>query len=193
MLNARRTTQALLFVLLVAIGVVGRWGQPEFAVTPIAAIGLLAGYALPRRVAVFVPLTAMLVSDLALPSYRWAGVSLAVYAAMAAPVFFGGWLRRPVQSAAAGIGRLVGFAAAPAVLFFVTTNVAVWACTPMYPTTLAGLGECYAAAVPFFKQRLVGDLGYSAAIFTAAWMAGAYSLRGLPAPQGELAPARAIG
>jgi hypothetical protein len=38
--------------------------------------------------------------------------------------------------------------------FFVVSNYAVWAAGGMYPRTLAGLGACYVAAVPFYRNDL---------------------------------------
>ncbi len=38
--------------------------------------------------------------------------------------------------------------------FFVVSNYAVWAAGGMYPRTLGGLGACYAAAVPFYRNDL---------------------------------------
>lgn len=170
--------QVVVFVLLVAIGVVGRWGQPDWAFTPIAAIGLLAGYALPWRLAVTVPLVAMLITDLALPSYGSVAILLTVYGAMAVTPWLGSWLRRPVGSLRVGLARWFGLAASPALLFFVTTNFAVWAATSHYPKTTAGLVDCYVAAIPFLKRMLAGDLTYAAILFAVAAFAGAYSLRG---------------
>ncbi|QDT67321.1 hypothetical protein MalM25_02180 [Planctomycetes bacterium MalM25] len=177
--HSNAPTQAIIFVLLVAIGVVGRWGQPEWAFTPIAAIGLLAGYALPRQLAVAVPLVAMLITDLVLPSYGSAAIALAVYGAMAVTPMLGSLLRRPVGSLGAGVARLLCLAVSPALLFFVTTNFAVWAATSHYPKTAAGFVECYVAAIPFLKRMLAGDLTYTALLFAAAAVAGAYSLGGV--------------
>jgi hypothetical protein len=39
--------------------------------------------------------------------------------------------------------------------FFLVSNYAVWASGDMYPRTLAGLGACFAAAVPFYRNDLV--------------------------------------
>lgn len=39
--------------------------------------------------------------------------------------------------------------------FFVVSNYAVWAGSQMYPHTLAGLGQCFIAAIPFYRNDLV--------------------------------------
>jgi hypothetical protein len=39
--------------------------------------------------------------------------------------------------------------------FFVLSNYAVWIGGGMYPRTLAGLGVCYVAALPFYRNDLI--------------------------------------
>jgi len=39
--------------------------------------------------------------------------------------------------------------------FFVLSNYAVWVGGGMYPRTLGGLGACYVAALPFYRNDLV--------------------------------------
>ncbi|MEN0110001.1 MAG: DUF6580 family putative transport protein [Planctomycetota bacterium] len=169
------------FGLLVAIALVGRLGQPDWNVTPLAAVALLAGYAMPsRRLAIAVPLVALTASNLVLPAYHTLAVGVAVYASFAAAALLGRLLRRPAASRGVGLMRAVTLSAAPAVLFFVVTNFAVWASMAMYPHTPAGLADCYAAALPFFRKMLAGDVAYTAVLLASAAAAGAFSLRGLP-------------
>jgi hypothetical protein len=49
-----------------------------------------------------------------------------------------------------GAGALLGPTS-----FFLLSNYAVWAGSGMYPRTLAGLGTCFAAAVPFYRNDLL--------------------------------------
>jgi hypothetical protein len=51
---------------------------------------------------------------------------------------------------------LTGFAAS--VLFYLTTNFGVWLFGDgaLYPKTAAGLWQCYVAALPFFRNWLIG-------------------------------------
>ena len=39
--------------------------------------------------------------------------------------------------------------------FFLMSNFAVWAVSAMYPRTLAGLGTCFVAALPFYRNDLI--------------------------------------
>ena len=64
---------------------------------------------------------------------------------------------------------------APAVLscsllFFATTNFAVWAFSGMYSLDMAGLIACYVAALPFLKYTVACDLLWTAGLFGGAWL-----------------------
>jgi hypothetical protein len=147
-------------------------------VTPIAAMALLAGASLHDfRVALAVPLGAMVLSDLFLGVH---GTILFVYASMVLITGIGTWLR--------GRRRLTPIAAAAvagAGLFYVITNFGVWATGTLYPKTAAGLLTAYAAGLPFFRNTLLGDLAYCALLF------GGFALieRIIPAVRAQVAPA----
>jgi hypothetical protein len=74
--------------------------------------------------------------------------------------------------------RVVAAAVLGPTSFFVLSNYAVWAAGVMYPRTLAGLGTCYAAAVPFYRN----DLASTAIVLGVAF--------GVPALVRRVAPAR---
>ncbi|MGH7859086.1 MAG: DUF6580 family putative transport protein [Candidatus Binatia bacterium] len=131
---------------------------PNF--TPIAAMALFGGaHFSDRRVALLVPLSAMLLSDLVLGLH---GLIPVVYACFAITVVIGfrlRWHRAALPVATAAL--------ASSTLFFLVTNLAVWAFGSVYPKTWAGLVACYVAAVPFFGNTLAGDAVYTAALFGA--------------------------
>jgi hypothetical protein len=55
---------------------------------------------------------------------------------------------------------------ASTLIFFLVSNFGVWAnATSSYPKNFTGLMECYAAAIPFVKGTILGDLIYSAILF----------------------------
>lgn len=148
-------------------------------VTPIAAIALFGGACFQSRWAAFlVPLAAMMLSDVVLGLTRYQAYSLfplqaVVYACFAAETALGRLIanRRSVL-------RIGSTALAGSLLFFVVTNFAVWAGGRMYPLTGAGLIECYTAAIPFFRNTLLGDAACVTILFgglallenRAAWM-----------------------
>jgi hypothetical protein len=147
-------------------------------VTPIAAMALFGGAQLrDRRLAVGLPLAAMLASDLVLGLHP---LLPAVYLSVALIVGLGIWVgRRP------SVVRIAAATLAGAVLFFVITNFAVWAWGGLYPRTLAGLVAAYVAALPFFRATLLGDAAYVLLLFGgfALLTRGSAALRA-PSPTG---------
>ncbi|MEO6433884.1 MAG: DUF6580 family putative transport protein [Sphingomicrobium sp.] len=142
---------------------------PNF--TPIGAMALFGGAYLGRRAIAFAaPLGALLLSDLVLGFYS--GMAFQ-YVAVALTVALGWAVLYQNRN---GV-RVGGTAVAASVLFFVISNLGVWAGSGMYPHTLAGLGACFVAAIPFFQNSLAGDLLWSGVLF------GGFALleRGIPA------------
>jgi hypothetical protein len=163
----------LVFALLIGIGVAGRWAQPEWCITPMAAVAVFAGFYFSRiGVALLVPLAVLAITDLKLPAYGGAATMLVTYAAMCLPVFFGQLLRgnHSIWNAA---WRWAVCGLIPATLFYLITNFAVWAFESIYPRTWAGLVECYWAAVPFYRWMAAGDVFYLAVMFGCWALAGA--------------------
>lgn len=138
---------------------------PNF--TPIAAMALFSGARLadPRQ-AFLVPLTAMFLSDLAIGILSGdLRVGLhpllpVIYASFALIVCLGLWLRNRQSVLSIAAATLAG-----SVLFFVLTNFGVWAFGSGYPKSAAGLVACSVAAIPFFRNALLGDAFYAMALF----------------------------
>src|SRR5262245_56014567 len=146
----------LIFLMLVAIGVAGRWGQPEWCFTPTAAAAIFAGYYFARvSIAVLVPLAILAISDLLLPAHDNIPVMLATYAVMTFPVWLGRTLAYPSHGWSS-MWRWAVCGLVPATLFWIVTNFAVWAFQSDYPKTFAGFAQCYWAAVPFYRWMLAG-------------------------------------
>jgi hypothetical protein len=173
----------LVFALLIAIAVAGRWGQPQWCFTPIAAAAIFAGFYFSHvAIAVLVPLASLAISDLALPTYDNIPVLVATYGIMTAPVWLGRMLRQPANGKAAAIVRWAVCGFVPATVFYLVSNFAVWAFQSDYEKTLAGLGHCYAAALPFYRWMLAGDVFYIALLF------GCFALSGFRLPTVQPAP-----
>jgi hypothetical protein len=138
--------------------VVARWlpHPPNF--TPVTALALFGGVSFADKcAALLVPLAGLLLSDLVLGFYS---ITPVVYGSFALIVGLGHWLRRRKS-----FSRVAFAAVASALLFFVLTNLGVWALGGLYPKTLAGLDDCYVAAIPFFRNTLASSLLYSALLF----------------------------
>jgi hypothetical protein len=158
------------FLLLVLVGVVllaaaARLLPHPPNVTPVTAMALFAGaHLVDRRLAYGLPLLALLLSDLVLGLHPQMVV---VYACFALVTWLGS--RLPARR---GAGTLAAASLTGSTLFFLITNLAVWAFDALYPLTLDGLLACYAAAIPFFRNSLLGDLLYTGLLFGGfAWLA----------------------
>jgi hypothetical protein len=148
---------------LVALGVAARLLPHEPNFTPIAASTLFAATVLRTRVLAFaVPVLAMLVSD-AVIGFDSSALTLTIYAMFILPAFVAFMPDR-----ARAPGMFVPAIIAYSLLFFVVTNLAVWAFSGLYPLTAAGLATCYAAALPFLPQTVIGDLFWAAVLFGGA-------------------------
>src|ERR1700758_175669 len=144
---------------LVGLDIVARVAPHAPNVTPIAASAVFAGMALrSRALALAVPIAALLVSDLVAGSYDWRIMSV-VYAALALPALLVRWARaRPVVV-------LAPLVLSSSLLFFATTNFAVWAFSDMYAHDLHGLVLCYVAALPFLYNTVAGDALWATLLF----------------------------
>jgi Family of unknown function (DUF6580) len=151
---------------LVVLDIVARLAPHAPNVTPVAASALFAGMVLrSRALALAVPLAAMLVSDLVVGAYDWRIMGV-VYAALVLPALLARWGRalRPVVV-------LVPLVLASSLLFFATTNFAVWAFSGMYAHDLDGLVLCYVAALPFLYNTVAGDVLWTTLLFGSWWSA----------------------
>jgi hypothetical protein len=134
---------------------------PNFA--PITAMALFGGACFAdKRLAFVVPLAAMFLSDLVL---GFGLLTPFVYGSFVATVCLGFWLRNRRTPL-----TVAGTAVLGSLLFFLVTNfgqwvVQFWSPEPMYPTTLAGLLECYVKGLPFYRNTLAGDVVYTAVLF----------------------------
>ena len=130
---------------------------PNFA--PIAAMALAGGVYLDKRFAIVVPLAALLLSDAVLGFHS---LMIFVYGSFVVISFIGLWLKshkRPLP--------VFGAALASSVLFFIVSNFGVWVLADgsIYPRSIAGLIECYVAAIPFFQNTVLGDVVYTGVLF----------------------------
>lgn len=136
---------------------------PDF--TPVAASALFAACVLRiRGLSVLVPITGMMVGDAVLGFDEWR-MTAVVYGVLALPAFaacLSSGLRQPLTA--------VPVLLATALTFFLVTNFAVWAFSPMYAPNAAGLIKCYVAALPFLRNMVAGDLFWALVLFGSYWL-----------------------
>ena len=157
--------------LFVLAAIVLRLLPHPWNLTPLGAMFLFSGATFRnKRDSLLVPLAALMISDYAVihflyggryawfTPYTWTGFLL---------VGLIGWtLRRKLS-----VVGVLGASLAGSVVFFVVSNFGVWMGWKLYPATVGGLIDCYVAALPFFRNTVIGDLAYAGLLFGAyAWI-----------------------
>jgi hypothetical protein len=143
----------------ILIGIVARIlpHAPNF--TPIGAMALFGGAYLTKKQALILPVAAMIVSDFFI-GFDSIPMRLVIYGSFLVMVLIGLGLKGKI-----GIKKLALSALEASMLFFITTNLAVWTFGTLYPKTISGLIDCFVLAIPFFRNTLMGDFFYTGAFF----------------------------
>ena len=149
----------ILAIVFVVLGAALRFAPhlPNFA--PIAAMALFGGVYLNKKYALLLPVVVMLVSDYFIGFYD-IKLMASVYISFVLIGLIGLFIKRHKN-----LGTVVGGTFFGSVMFFIITNFSVWAFYNWYPHTLSGLSQCFAAAIPFFRNTLAGDFFYVAILF----------------------------
>ncbi|HTK78092.1 MAG TPA: DUF6580 family putative transport protein [Gemmataceae bacterium] len=165
--DARRPATLTAGVLLVAslTAIALRLGEWIPNVTAVGALALYAGGRLRWWLAWLPPIAVMATADWILQGRGKPGFYWSVYACFLLDVLVGRALARGSSPMRIGLAGFVG-----ALQFFLITNFVEWLkpsnpAVLLYPHTMAGLEECYIAALPFFGYTLLGNLAFSAAFF----------------------------
>ena len=176
--HSLKSNYSYLFILvgLIALGFVARVlpHPPNFS--PMAAIALFAGFIFIKRYMAFlVVIVTMLLTDYFVlgslsPEYFASETMMVVYLALLFPIMLRGILRAKLSGPKVAMTAIMS-----SVVFFVSTNFAVWVFSPMYEKTWSGLVMCYTMAIPFFHYTLMGDLIWSGAIFGTYYIVKNYS------------------
>ena len=127
-------------------------------VSPITALALFSGaYLADRKLALLIPVVAMLIGDLVLGLHN---IMFFTYGAFILIALIGMFISSRLCGHVVIAASLIS-----SVLFFMVTNLGVWMVSGFYPMTLDGLMMSYTAAIPFFQMTLMGDLFFVGIIF----------------------------
>jgi len=134
---------------------------PNF--TPVMSVALFGSAVFFNRyLGIALALAAMAVSDALM---GWHSTLPYVYGAMVLTGIMGFLLRE-----GRSLPKMVAVTLASSVIFFAITNLGVFIAQDMYPKTFAGLGQCFAMALPFFKNSLAGDFLFTAVLFSLHYL-----------------------
>lgn len=147
---------------------------PNF--TAIGAMAIFGGSVIKdKKLAFLLPLGALLLSDVCLQLFTstkgfYGTTQFFVYAAFLIITALATLMQKR------SVANIALAAIWSGAIFFVLSNLGVWASSNFYPKSLAGLGACYAAAIPFYKNdffgnfilnSVMGNVFYSALLFSA--------------------------
>ena len=151
----------LFAVLFFVVSIIARSIPHIPNMAPIGALALWSGAYLPKRWGWMLPIAAMFLSDWAQGFYSWK-LMVVVYGSFALYSFIG-WSLRVRQDPLRFVTATIGASTA----FFLVTNFAVWSFSNWYPHSTSGLLWAYTLGLPFFRNTLLGDLGYTVLLFGA--------------------------
>jgi hypothetical protein len=154
----------MLAYALVILGVLLRVipHMPNFS--PITGLALFSGVYLKRSQAIWVPISAMIISD-AFLAPEPLSTRLTVYGSFCLIGCLGLWLRKRKSIYTIITSSLVGSG-----IFYLVTNFAFFYPSDMYTHNWQGITASYYNALPFFRNTILGDLFYTGLLF------GAYEL-----------------
>jgi hypothetical protein len=163
-----------LAILLTLAAAAYRLAPHPWNIAPLGAIALLGGMQMGRRYALWLPILALVLTDLIL-NVRM-GYSMLYwprafdYGAFALIGALGLWSRTRQPWV-----KLSAVAATP-FAFYLLSNLGVWMfglslTNEPYSKTFAGLVTCYAAGLPFLRGTIIGDWGFMAAFALTAQLA----------------------
>jgi len=144
-------------LILIVFAIMGRVLPHPANFAPVAAVALFSGALLPRRLALVVPLTVMIASDLIIGLHPTIYATWGSFAVIALVSSF--------KFKKVSVNNVVFSSIAASVFFYITSNFAVWLEGRLYSYTLADLMRCYFNAIPFFRNTLLGDMVFSVSLF----------------------------
>jgi hypothetical protein len=154
-------------VILFAAGLRLLPHPPNFA--PIAAMALFGGFYLNKKYALIVPLIALFASDLFLGLHN---TMVFVYGSFLLTGIIGILFKKYGK-----VQYIFVAAVFSSISFFLITNFGVWLMWNFYPKNFSGLVACYLAAIPFFRNTVLGDLFYAALFFGSFELAKTLSVK----------------
>ena len=158
-MDRRPSFTTLVALALLAVAVASRVIPHPWNFTPMMAVALFGGARLADGwIAALAVLACLALGDVAVGVFPYDGMWW-VYGAMLAVVAIGRVLAVRRSPLAIVVGALAG-----GFVFFVVSNFGVWL-GDMYPHTASGLVDCYVAALPFYRNQIVGDLVFTGALF----------------------------
>jgi len=156
----QKSNKAWLYIILgliIVASIIMRLVPHPANFIPLGALALFSGTYIRSKWGIVVPVLVMVGTDFVLGLHS---LVLFTWGSFLLIAMIGWWVRKKKN-----IWRIVGGTLAGSILFFIVTNFAVWAFTPLYSKTVIGLVQCFYMAIPFFRNTMAGDLFYVGIFF----------------------------
>lgn len=152
--------------LLIVLAVLSRVvPHPWWNFTAVGAGLLFFGARRPLR-EMALPVLSLMATDFYLTvftyHYPWHTSAYLITWAWYAAVVVLGWI---LLSRQVTVTRVIAAPVLASTSFFLVSNYAVWAGSTLYPHTFGGLGACYVAALPFYRNDLLSTTLITALAF----------------------------
>lgn len=147
--------------LIIILAIITRFIPHMPNAAPITALAIFSAANLGWKKSVGLTLAVRFTSDIFLGFFSWP-LMVAVYSCHLAGVLFGMWIKRSENHRWLKIAGSSLFLSAT---FFLVTNFAFL--YGNYPHNISGIILAYTNGLPFFRGTVLGDLGYTAALFGA--------------------------
>ena len=155
---------ALLALSWIMLSVIGRIMPHINNVTPITALALCAGLFFKRWHALVVVLLSLIISDVAV-AYSYGYAMFGSWSLFSYSGFLLIALAGSLPSRLPKLNLLLCFSLSSTLGYWIWTNFGTWVATNIYPHTVAGLGACLTAGLPFLRHSAFGDTLWVTAIY----------------------------
>ena len=154
-------TKNMGFISLILLSGLVRLFPHPWNFTPLLAACIFSGSKIkPIGLSIFVPLLAIFLGDMIIGFYKgmvwvYTGYILVIIISI---------LYRKYRTLNSNLLKIFS----TSLIFFIISNFGVWIEGLIYPLNYVGLFECYVAAIPFYKNTLIGTILYSGIFFGLA-------------------------
>ena len=175
----------LTFAVLLLILVLGRTVPHPPNVTPLIGLMVFSSQVLKGSSFFWIPMLAMFVSDLFINNYIYSGyytdfqILTPGFIWIYSPIILFAFLTKTKLFRYINFPKVLALSLSGSTIFFLLSNFGVWISSGMYTLNLQGLVHCYALAIPFYSNSIIGDVFYSTSLYFAYKFSTEISAAGL--------------
>lgn len=167
--NKTMTKKIIFSIILIAVGIIGRFVFKDIPGETMTAVTLLSGALLGRRYALPISLIIIAASDMIIGN---SPILLFTWSSWVLIGLFGAVSRQQKKVGLKFTAEMTGLGLVSTLFFYLWTNFGVWIIGDWYPHTALGLYQSYIMGLPFLREQFLGNLiivPVAAILFGFAW------------------------